>query len=172
MPLPFLLCVLRVFVVICFPFALLARFLLTSGLAVAQQKAKRLGKGKASPPPAGTVRDAKETQTGLPLQPRDPELAKYGIYEQTAPRPAATSAVTTALPLELKPGDHIAFIGNTLFERSQLFGHFEALLHQRFPRHQLVVRNLSWSADEIDLAAAAGQLCRRRAAPDARDRPT
>jgi lysophospholipase L1-like esterase len=28
-------------------------------------------------------------------------------------------------------------------------GIFEALLHTRFPNHQLVVRNLSWSADEI-----------------------
>src|SRR5205823_4083185 len=44
------------------------------------------------------------------------------------------------------------FIGNTLFERAQLFGHVEALLHQRFPRHHLVVRNLSWSADTIDMA--------------------
>src|SRR4029079_18844746 len=48
--------------------------------------------------------------------------------------------------------DKIALIGNTLLERSQFFGHVEALLHQRFPRHQLVVRNLAWSADEIDLA--------------------
>ena len=85
-------------------------------------------------------------------EPRDPEFAKYGIYEQSAPRPAAIAPVATSLPLELKPGDHIAFIGNTLFERAQLFGHIEALLHQRFPKHQLVVRNLSWSADEIDLA--------------------
>src|SRR5436190_953716 len=123
------------------------------GAAHAQQKAK---KGKAAPPPnAATkagVQDARNTPTGQQQQPRDPEFAKYGIYEQSAPRPTATAPITTALPLELNPGDHIAFIGNTLFERSQLFGQVEALLHQRFPRHQLVVRNLSWSADEIGLA--------------------
>src|SRR5262245_60106541 len=121
----------------------------------AQQKGKR---GKAKSPDApnstakGKVRDARDTATGLPLQPRHPEFEKYGIYEQSAPRPGAISGIATSLPLELQLGDHIAFIGNTLFERAQLFGHVEALLHQRFPRHKLVVRNLSWSADTIELA--------------------
>lgn len=123
------------------------------GGVAAQQKARRLGKVKANPPPTGGgLRDAKETPTGQSPQPRDPELAQYGIYEQSAPRPMAVAAATTALPLMLHPGDHVAFIGNTLFERAQLFGHFEALLQQRFPKHQLIVRNLSWSADEIGLA--------------------
>jgi putative heme-binding domain-containing protein len=116
----------------------------------AQQKAKR---GKAAPNSAAKsgVRDARDVPTGKSPEARDPEFAKYGIYEQSAPRPAAAAPVTTTLPLDLKPGDHVAFIGNTLFERSQLFGHVEALLHQRFPRHLLVVRNLSWAADTIDL---------------------
>ena len=51
--------------------------------------------------------------------------------------------------LEIRQGDHISIIGNTLAERMQYFGHFEALLHARFPQHQLVVRNLGYSADEI-----------------------
>lgn len=97
------------------------------------------------------VGDAKNQPTGAPPAPRDPEFARYGIYEQTAPRPKSVEPRTTALPLDLKPGERIAFIGNTLFERSQLFGYFETLLHQRFPKHQLVVRNLAWSADEITL---------------------
>ena len=123
--------------------------------APAQQKARK-GKAKSPDAPnsaakAGT-RDARDTPTGLPQQPRDPEFAKYGIYEQTAARPTSTPPIATTLPLDLKPGDHIAFIGNTLFERAQLFGHVEVLLHQRFPRHKLVIRNLSWSADSIDLA--------------------
>jgi len=53
--------------------------------------------------------------------------------------------------LELKPGDKIVLIGNTLAERMQYFGHWETLLHSRFPQHQLVVRNLGWSADELTL---------------------
>ena len=129
----------------------LSIFLFAIGGVAAQQKAKRPGKAKANAPPTGSVRDAKETPTGQPPQPRDPELARYGIYEQSAQRPAAASAMTTALPLVLNPGDHVAFIGNTLFERAQLFGHFEALLQQRFPRHQLVVRNLAWAADSLGL---------------------
>ena len=54
-----------------------------------------------------------------------------------------------AQPLTLKKGDHICLIGNTLAERMQHFGYFEALLHSRFPDHQLVVRHLGFSADEL-----------------------
>ena len=86
-----------------------------------------------------------------PATTRDGELLRFGIFEKTAPRPQAAQAVTTTLPLELKPGERIALIGNTLFERTQLYGHFEAFLHAKFPQHKLVVRNLSWSADEIGL---------------------
>ncbi|MEX0977845.1 MAG: SGNH/GDSL hydrolase family protein, partial [Pirellulales bacterium] len=53
--------------------------------------------------------------------------------------------------LELKPADRIAIVGNTLADRMQHFGHFEALLHARFPRHELVVRNLGFSGDELEL---------------------
>ena len=53
--------------------------------------------------------------------------------------------------LELNKGDKIVLIGNTLAERMQYFGHWETLLHSRFPEHELVVRNLGWSADELTL---------------------
>ncbi len=95
--------------------------------------------------------DAKNQLTGKPDPPRDPKLQQFGIYEKTAPRAATTKAITTSLPLDLKKGDRIALVGNTLFERAQLFGQVEALLHQRYPKHQLVVRNLAWSADTSDL---------------------
>ena len=39
----------------------------------------------------------------------------------------------------------------TLLEQAQHFGHLEALLHQRYPQHELVVRNLAWSADTPEL---------------------
>lgn len=76
---------------------------------------------------------------------------QYAIYGRTAPRPTEAAARSTELPLRLEPKERIAFIGNTLFERGQEFGHFEALLHQHYPQHQLVVRHLAWSADEVDL---------------------
>jgi len=51
--------------------------------------------------------------------------------------------------LELKKGDHIAIIGNTLADRLQHFGHLEAMLHCRFPDHNLVVRDLGFSGDTL-----------------------
>ena len=128
--------------------------LVSAGVAVthAQQKAQRAAKRQ---PPAEAIpnpRDARNTPTGNPAEARDPEFAKFAIYEQSAPRPVGVPPIATTLPLALKPGDRIGFIGNTLFERAQLFGHIEAFLQQRFPRHQLVFRNLSWAADTIDLA--------------------
>jgi putative heme-binding domain-containing protein len=79
------------------------------------------------------------------------EYLPYGIYAKTAPRPEAAAPVTTQLPLELRRGDRIVVIGNTLAERSQGFGQFEALLQQTYPELELVVRHLAWSGDEIGL---------------------
>lgn len=94
--------------------------------------------------------DARNKKTGKPEQPRDPELQQYGIYAKTAPRAQSAPAIITELPLQFNRGDRIALIGNTLFERSQLFGYFESFLHQHFPEHKLVVRNFAWSADTPD----------------------
>jgi len=51
--------------------------------------------------------------------------------------------------LQLNKGDSIAIIGNTLADRMQHFGHFETRLHARFPQHELTVRNLGFSGDEL-----------------------
>ena len=53
--------------------------------------------------------------------------------------------------LELRPHDHVILIGNTLAERMQYFGNFETFLHSRFPQHELYVRDLGWSADELTI---------------------
>jgi putative heme-binding domain-containing protein len=55
-----------------------------------------------------------------------------------------------AQQLELKKGDHICIVGNTLAERMQHFGWLETLIQARFPEHNLVIRNLGYSGDEID----------------------
>jgi len=81
----------------------------------------------------------------------DDGLEQYGIFLASAPRPEACEPDATALPLELKVGDHICLIGNTLLERAQLFGHVPALIHAGFPEHKLTIRTLAWSADEVDL---------------------
>ncbi len=54
-------------------------------------------------------------------------------------------------PLTLQPGDHISIIGNTLAERMQHDGWLEVALQSSFPKHQLVVRDLGFSGDELDL---------------------
>jgi putative heme-binding domain-containing protein len=53
--------------------------------------------------------------------------------------------------LALQKGDHISLIGNTLADRMQHDGHLETLLQSRFPEHQLSVRNLGFSGDELTL---------------------
>lgn len=50
---------------------------------------------------------------------------------------------------ELRPGDHIGIIGNTLAERMQHDGWLETYIHARFPEHDLTFRNLGFSGDEI-----------------------
>jgi putative heme-binding domain-containing protein len=62
---------------------------------------------------------------------------------------AGVAAEQSAVHLELRPGDHICIIGNTLAERMQHYGWLETLIHSRFPRHELVFRNLGYSGDEV-----------------------
>ncbi len=51
--------------------------------------------------------------------------------------------------LELHPGDHISYIGNTLADRMQHDGWLETYVQSRFPSHQLVFRNLGFAADDL-----------------------
>ncbi len=64
---------------------------------------------------------------------------------------ASVLGVSPAGPLKLANSYKIVIIGNTLAERMQLDGAFETMLQARFAGKNLVVRNLGWSADEIDL---------------------
>lgn len=51
--------------------------------------------------------------------------------------------------LELKPNDHICFIGNSTAERMQHYGWLETYLHSRFPEHKLTFRNLGFAGDTL-----------------------
>jgi putative heme-binding domain-containing protein len=62
---------------------------------------------------------------------------------QSADEPRATVRLT------LRPGDHIALLGNTLADRMQHDGWLETYLYSRFPKHDLVIRNLGFSGDEL-----------------------
>ena len=52
-------------------------------------------------------------------------------------------------PFELKSGDRIIFLGNTLIERAQKFGSWESVFLRSFPQAKLSFRNLGWSADTV-----------------------
>jgi len=54
-----------------------------------------------------------------------------------------------ANPFTLNQGDHICIIGNQLAERMQYEGWLDTLVYARFPRLDLVFRNLGFSGDEI-----------------------
>ncbi len=61
----------------------------------------------------------------------------------------APRAVTAAQRLELKPGDHIALVGNALPDRMQHHGWLETLIVAKHSQHDLVFRNLAASGDEV-----------------------
>ena len=81
-------------------------------------------------------------------QERDPLATAHELLA-IPPRPARPPLPPSRLPLELVDGERIALVGNSTAERMNLFGHFEALLHQRFPGKRLVVRNFARPADEV-----------------------
>ncbi len=54
-----------------------------------------------------------------------------------------------AAPLELKPGDHVCLVGNALADRMQHHGWLETYIYAKFPKHDLVFRNLAAAGDEV-----------------------
>ena len=63
----------------------------------------------------------------------------------------ALASVSNADHLQLETGDHICLVGNELGERMQHQNFWETLLHSKYPEKQLVVRNLCFPGDEVDL---------------------
>ena len=62
---------------------------------------------------------------------------------------AQSEQATTQPPFRLEKGDHICIIGNTLAERLQHDGWLESFIYARHPQHNLIIRNLGYSGDEI-----------------------
>jgi lysophospholipase L1-like esterase len=57
---------------------------------------------------------------------------------------------------ELREGDCVALVGNTLIERDQRYGYLETLLVSRYPDRGVTFRNLGWSGDTVFGEARAG----------------
>src|SRR5690606_19373544 len=55
------------------------------------------------------------------------------------------------ITFDLSEGQTIVFVGNTFSEGFQRYNYFETLLYNSFPDKDLKVRNISWSADEVNL---------------------
>jgi hypothetical protein len=61
------------------------------------------------------------------------------------------TAVAASAKWEPQKGETIVVLGNTFGERMEMFGYFESALHAQFPNHNLRMRSMAWSADEISL---------------------
>ncbi len=73
---------------------------------------------------------------------------RKGVRPADLHHPSASSSTTSAsLPLELEAGERIALVGGVLPPRMALYGHFETMLHTRFPEKELLVRNFGWPTD-------------------------
>lgn len=67
----------------------------------------------------------------------------------TAPVLEAGDKPKADAKLDLKPGDHISYIGNATADRMQHDGWLDTYFHSRFPMHDLVFRNLGFAGDEL-----------------------
>src|SRR5690606_32883927 len=91
------------------------------------------------------------TETVMPGSPSLPRAIALALALLTVLVSAsANHACSAAEPrLELKKGDHVCLIGNTLADRMQHDGWLETYLQTRFPNLELTIRNLGFSADEL-----------------------
>src|SRR5690606_39964559 len=62
----------------------------------------------------------------------------------------ADSEPEVVYALNPKANNSIVIIGNTFAERLQYYNYLEPLLYKSFPDQHMTVRNLGWSADEIN----------------------
>ncbi|HEY3901530.1 MAG TPA: PVC-type heme-binding CxxCH protein [Chthoniobacter sp.] len=56
-------------------------------------------------------------------------------------------ATRAAEPFEIKNGDRVLFLGDTLLEREGTYGYLETRMQERFADRHFTVRNLAYSAD-------------------------
>ncbi len=56
-------------------------------------------------------------------------------------------AAAAPKPFELRDGDRVVFLGDTLMEREKDHGYLELMMTLRFPDRNVTFRNLGWSAD-------------------------
>lgn len=62
---------------------------------------------------------------------------------------ALAAPPTPQAAFELRDGDRVVWIGNTLVEREQRYGYWETALLAAFPDKNITFRNLGWSGDTV-----------------------
>jgi lysophospholipase L1-like esterase len=62
---------------------------------------------------------------------------------------AQSKADEAVSSFELKSGDRVVFLGNSLFENDFQFGYLEMALTTRFPDKNVTFRNLGWTGDNV-----------------------
>ena len=111
--------------------------------------------GQANPPSAAPAQK----------KPVVSEVIQLDNLPPTAPSPANPSSPTNKARLrspamtnrfELRSGDRVVFLGDTLMEREQSYGYLEAALTRHFPDRNVTFRNLGWSADTVLGVSRAG----------------
>jgi len=60
-----------------------------------------------------------------------------------------TTGCSKTTPIETAPGDRIAIIGGGLADRMQHDGWLESYLHAVHPDHELIIRNLGFTGDQV-----------------------
>jgi azurin/glucose/arabinose dehydrogenase len=91
-----------------------------------------------------------------PPAPTPPPNKKQAATSTSAPAPAVAAAAAPAainVPFSFNVGDRVAIVGNALADRMQHHGWLETMILAKNPAHQIVVRNLAVSGDELTARA-------------------
>ncbi|GLU52147.1 GDSL-type esterase/lipase family protein [Dyadobacter frigoris] len=64
-------------------------------------------------------------------------------------KPVEVEAQSKTSAFDLKDGDRVVFLGNSLFENDFQYGYLELALTTRFPDKNVTFRNLGWSGDDV-----------------------
>ncbi len=60
-----------------------------------------------------------------------------------------TATESTKSPFDLKNGERVVFLGNSLFENDFQYGYLELALTTRWPDRDVTFRNLGWTGDNV-----------------------
>ena len=102
-------------------------------------------------PVGGTVPPKPAKPAAAPTAPAAAFTSQPLALSSSSAAPAIPPAINA--PIALNPGTKIAIIGNALGDRMQHFGAFETLIHAKYPKHEIVVRNLAVTGDELTARA-------------------